>query len=160
MASERAGHWPLWNVTTRTHCMPVVFIAPWLLSVTRVAVSLTCRLSSLCSPFSCYYVSSFTAERHVLLVLALPTSARDAGLREQHWEGRPLLTAAPAWHWEAQLLLLAVFPLWCQASLRGCGCTFSEYSNLRLLWATSDQQEEKFWKNKKTSCFIGQPHPG
>lgn len=149
MASEPAKHWPLWNVTIRTHCMPVVFIIPtWLPSVTRVTPVAPQSPSSLPSIFSfvlhsaCYYVSSFIAERHVLLVLALPTSARDTGPREQRWEGRPLLTQQHL-HGTGKLSFCSSlsFPLWCQASLSGEWThIFSEYSS--LLWTSSDHREE------------------
>lgn len=86
--------------------------------VTRVTPVAPQSPSSLSSIFSfvlhsaCYYVSSSTAERHVLLVLALPTSARDTGPREQRWEGRPLLTQQHL-HGTGKLSFcsfLAVFP--------------------------------------------------
>lgn len=163
MASEPAEHWPLWNVTTRTHCMPVVFIIPpWLLSVTRVTpVAPLLSIFSFVLHSACYYVSSsFTAERHVLLVLALPTSARDTGLgnsvgredlsSEQHLRG----TGKLSYYSSVFPTLVPGFPKWAvdAHSLSVLVCIYYEPAQII--------RKSKFGGKKKTSCFIGQPYPG
>lgn len=96
-----------------------------LLSITRetpvAPVSLTPVVYLLfCSPF-CLLLRFFLHSRKACTAsLALPTSARDTGPREQHWEGRPLLTQQ---HLRGTRKLSYCsslsFPLWCQASLSG-----------------------------------------
>lgn len=75
------------------------------------AVSLTSVVYLLfCSPL-CLLLCFFLHSRKACTASSGPPNLRQRHWpREQRWEGRPLLTAAPPWHREAQLLLLAVFP--------------------------------------------------
>lgn len=86
MTPGLAEHWSLWNIPTLTHCMPVVFIIQaWLFSVAQGTGTCTASLIALAvSSFvlhsAHHCISSFTAERHALLILFPQTSARDTVL--------------------------------------------------------------------------------